>query len=122
MQLLFKTRDRQAQGLRDWALTRVGFVLRRMAWRVAQASVQMTDVDGPRHGVDKRCQVAIVAADGPPLVVTATARDWRTALNQALARALEALKRALRRDQQGRRTQRLFVRDERRADGLRTDG
>lgn len=113
MQLLFKSRDRQAQGLRDWALGRTGFVLRRMAWRVSSASVQMTDVDGHRHGVDKRCQVALVASDGAPVVVTATARDWHSALNHALSRAAEVLKRLFRRAQQGRRTERLFIRHER---------
>ncbi len=114
MQLFFKTRDEQAQGLREWAQVRTKLVLRRMAWRVAHVSVQMSDVDGPRHGVDKRCQVSLVAVDGAPVVVTAVARDWRQALNQALARALEVLKRAFRRSQQSRRAERLFIRDERR--------
>jgi len=113
MQLHFKTADGQARGLREWAMGRMGFVLRRMAWRVSSASVQMSDVDGSRHGVDKRCQVSIVAVDGAPVVVTATARDWRTALNQALARAAEAFKRLLSRVQQGRREERLFIRNER---------
>lgn len=113
MQLLFKTRERQAQGMRDWALERTGFVLRRLSWRVTRASVNLSDVDGPRHGVDKRCQVAIMAVDGSPVVVTATARDWRSALNQALARAAEVLKRQFVREQGGRRSQRLFIRRER---------
>ncbi len=103
MQVLFKTRDPDAQGLRQWAQLRMRAVLRRMAWRVQHASVQMTDVDGPRHGVDKRCQVSIVATDGAPVVVTATARDWHVALNQALARAVEVLKRLFRRRWQARR-------------------
>lgn len=113
MQLLFKTRERQAQGLREWALERTGFVLRRLSWRVSRASVNLSDVDGPRHGVDKRCQVAILAVDGSPVVVTATARDWRSALNQALARAAEVLKRLFHRERGGRRSQRLFIRHER---------
>lgn len=113
MQLLFKTRERQAHGLRDWVLDRTGFVLRRFSWRVSRASVNLSDVDGPRHGVDKRCQVSVVAADGSPVVVTATARDWRSALNQALARAAEALKRLFQREKGGRRSQRLFIRHER---------
>jgi len=113
MQLHFRSRDRQAQQLRGWALLRAKFVLRRMAWRVSHASVQLSDVDGPRHGVDKRCQVAILATDGAPVVVSAMARDWHTALNQALTRALEVLKRLFLRAQQSRRTQRLFIRSER---------
>jgi hypothetical protein len=92
MQLLIKTRHRQAQGLRDWVLVRAGFALRRLAWRVSHASVQMTDVDAPRRGVDKRCRVFLKATDGTPVVVTATARDWQSALNLALARAIEVFK------------------------------
>jgi hypothetical protein len=113
MQLQFRSRDRQAQHLRGWALLRAKFVLRRMAWRVSHASVQLSDVDGPRHGVDKRCLVSILATDGAPVVVSATARDWPTALNQALTRALAVLKRLFLRAQQARRTQRLFIRNDR---------
>ena len=120
MQLLYKSRDRHAQRLRDWALARTKAVLRRMAWRVSQASVQMTDVDGPRHGVDKRCQVSLVATDGAPVVVTATARDWRTALNQALTRALDVLRRVFGRTHDARRAERLFIRDERQAASSRS--
>lgn len=113
MQLLFKTREPQAQGLRGWALERTGFVLRRLSWRIFHASVNLVDVDGPRHGVDKRCQVSILSVDGSPVVVTATARDWRSALNQALARASEVLKRHFQRGKDSRRSQRLFIRSER---------
>lgn len=116
MQLLFQTRDRDALGLRDWALQRLRAVLKRLSWRVSHASVQFTDVDGPRHGVDKRCQVSVVATDGTPVVVSATARDWRVALNLALARVIEALRRSFRRGQQARRAERQFVRQ------LRTSG
>lgn len=110
MQLLFMARDRQAQALRDWVLVRLRFALRRLSWRVARASVQMSDVDGPRHGVDKRCQVSLKAADGTPVVVTATARDWHSAVNLALSRAIDVFKRLSLRTQQSRRTERLFVR------------
>ncbi len=100
MKVLFKTRDQAAQALRDVALSRTSFVLRRMAWRLSQVSVQMTDVNGPRHGVDKRCQVILVPTTGSQVVVTADGRDWRAALNKALARAIEAFKKMFRRGQQ----------------------
>jgi hypothetical protein len=111
--MLFKTRDRHAQVLREWALARTGFALRRMTWRVSQVSVHLSDIDGPRHGVDKRCQVAIVSNDGPPVIITSVARDWRSALNEALTRAVEAVKRLFRRALEGRRSERRFVRNER---------
>lgn len=114
MQLLFKTRDRDAQALRDWAQQRATFVLRRLSWRLSHATVRFTDVDGQRHGIDKRCQVSLVAEDGAPVVVTATARDWRTAFNEALARSASAFRRLFRRALTARRTERRFIRDERR--------
>ncbi len=115
MELLFKARDRHALFLRDWALQRASFVLRRLSWRVTHATVRFSDVDGQRHGVDKRCQVSLVADDGSPVVVTATARDWRTALNEALTRAASAFRRLFGRALDARRTQRRFIRDDRRS-------
>ena len=110
MQLVFKARESEAHRLHDWALRRVALVLRRVAPRVSHACVQLSDVDGPRNGVDKRCHVAIVGVHGAPVIVTVTARDWRTALIQALACATEALKRKLGREQDGRRAARRFIR------------
>jgi hypothetical protein len=101
MKVLFKTRDPQAQTLRDWVQARTVFALRRMAKRLSYAAVQMTDIDGDRNGVGKRCQVTFVPVQGgTPVVVSATARDWRAALNQALARALQAFRRLFERTQQ----------------------
>ncbi|GAA4421245.1 HPF/RaiA family ribosome-associated protein [Acidovorax lacteus] len=110
MQLMFKSRVRDAQPLRPWALARVSFVLRRLAWRAQTATVRLEDVDGPRHGLDKRCSVAIQSGDTPPVLVSATARDWTTALNIALARAAQTWKRLLQRQRDSRRRARSFAR------------
>ena len=59
MQVLFKSRDPQATDLRDLTERRVRFVLRRLGWLVPRAEVQMSDVNGPRGGLDKRCQVEL---------------------------------------------------------------
>lgn len=91
MQVLFKSRHPQATELRDLAERRVRFALRRLGWLVPRAEVQLSDVNGPRGGVDKRCQVALSADGVGPLVVTSVARDWRTALDRALARAARHL-------------------------------
>lgn len=111
--MLFKTRDRHAQVLREWALARTGFALRRLSWRVSQVSVQLSDIDGPRHGVDKRCQVAVVSQDGPPVIITSVARDWHAALNEALPRAVHAVKRMFRRAMGVRRSERRSPRHDR---------
>ena len=99
MQILFETREPEAAPLRRLAETRARFVMRRLSWLVPRAHVQLDDVNGPRGGVDKRCQVALKTENGGSVVVTAMARDWRTALDEALARAARALLKTWRRTQ-----------------------
>lgn len=91
MQVLFKSRHPQATDLRDLTELRVRFVLRRLGWLVPRAEVQMSDVNGPRGGVDKRCQVELLTDGAGSVIVTSVARDWRTALDNALARAARFL-------------------------------
>jgi hypothetical protein len=103
MQVLFKSRDPQATELRDLTERRVRFVLRRIGWMVPRAEVQMSDVNGPRGGIDKHCQVELKTDVAGTVVVSSVASDWRTALNKALARAARFLMRALRRSSDSRR-------------------
>ena len=71
MQVLFKSRHPQAIDLRALTERRVRFVLRRLGWMVSRAEVRMSDVNGPRGGVDKRCQVEL-RTDGTGSVVVAS--------------------------------------------------
>ena len=100
MQVFFNSRDPQRALLRELAVRRVRFVMRRLTWLVPRATVHMADVNGPRGGVDKRCRVEFKTETGTAVVVTAMARDWRCALDTALARAARALLRLWRRDRQ----------------------
>ena len=102
MQVLFKSRHPQATELRDLTERRVRFVLRRLGWLVPRAEVQMSDVNGPRGGVDKRCKVEFKTDNSGTVVVTSLARDWRSALDAALLRAARALVRLWRRGHQRR--------------------
>ncbi len=52
MQVLFKSRHPLASELRDLAERRVRFVLRRLRALVPRAEIQMSDVNGPRGGID----------------------------------------------------------------------
>jgi len=99
MQVIFNSRNGDASDLRDAAVRRVRFVMRRLTWLVPRATVQFTDVNGPRGGVDKRCQVALRTDGRGTVVVTAMARDWHSALDDALSRASRLLLRLCRRDQ-----------------------
>lgn len=103
MQILFKYRSPQAAQLRDLAQRRMRFVFRRLLWLVPQVTVQLSDVNGPRGGVDKRCQVEVKTVNAGTVVVTSMARNWRTALDTALARAAKFVTRRLRRGHDARR-------------------
>lgn len=103
MQVLFKSRHSQATELRDLTERRVRFILRRLGWMVQRAEVQMSDVNGPRGGIDKHCQVELKTDVAGTVVVSSVASDWRTALNKALARAARFLMHALDRGNDSRR-------------------
>ena len=113
MRVLFESRHPQAAELRDQTERRVRFVLRRLGWLVPRADVQMSDVNGPRGGIDKRCQVELRTDGAGSVVVSSVASDWRTALDNALARAARFLMRQWRRGSDSRRMRQRLVDPER---------
>lgn len=97
MQVIFESRDPQAAPLRELAVGRLTFVMRRLGNFVARARLRLSDVNGPRGGVDKRCQVELKTDAGATVVITAASHDWRTAIDDALARAAQVMRRQLQR-------------------------
>ena len=103
MQITFESRDVDGSQLRDVAVERVRFALRRQTALVPHAKVQFSDVNGPRGGVDKRCQVELKTDSAGTVVIASLARDWRTALDRSLIRASRVLTRSLQRIQKPKR-------------------
>ncbi len=103
MQVLFESRDPEGAQYREVAVRRLRFVMRRMAWLVPRARVQLSDVNGPRGGIDKRCQVELKTDQGGTVVITAMAHDWHGALEAALARSSRVLVRMWLRGRQASR-------------------
>jgi hypothetical protein len=95
MQIIFESRDADGSQMREVSVERVRFTLRRLSALVPRAKVQFSDVNGPRGGVDKRCQVEL-STDA--VVIASLARDWRTALDHSLRRATRVLTRSLHRN------------------------
>ncbi|MBX3622477.1 MAG: HPF/RaiA family ribosome-associated protein [Rhizobacter sp.] len=91
MQVLFESSHPQASELRGLAERRLRFVMRRLSWRVPRAWIRLADTNGTRGGIDKQCRVELQAERGGTVVVTAVARDWRSALDIAMARATRTL-------------------------------
>ncbi len=99
MQVIFESRDTDGAQMRDLSVERVRFALRRLTALVPRAKVQFSDVNGPRGGVDKRCQVELSTEVAGTVVIASLAGDWRTALDRSLGRATRVLKRSLQRSQ-----------------------
>lgn len=99
MQVIFESRDADGATMRELSVERVRFALRRLATWVPRAKVQFSDVNGPRGGVDKRCQVELSTEAAGTVVIASLARDWRTALDRSLGRATRVLTRSLQRNQ-----------------------
>lgn len=99
MHIIFESRDDDGHQMRDMSVERVRFTLRRLAPLVPQAKVQFSDVNGPRGGVDKRCQVELKTDGAGTVVIASLAHDWRTALDRSLTRATRVLTRGLQRSQ-----------------------
>jgi hypothetical protein len=99
MQIIFESRAADGTHMRDLSIERVRFTLRRLAALVPRAKVQFSDINGPRGGVDKRCQVELKTDRAGTVVIASLARDWRTALDRALTRATRVLTRGLQRNQ-----------------------
>jgi hypothetical protein len=96
MKVSFELRDLDALPLREAAERRVREVTRRLRWLVPHTRVRLDAVGN--GGVDKLCRLEFATRPGKPVVVTALARDWRTALDRALQgaarRVLSVVRRA----------------------------
>ena len=99
MQITFNSPDSEGRQFHALAEQRARFVLRRLSWLVPQASIRLSDVNGPRGGVDKRCQIEFTTQGSGRIVSTAMAADWRAALEAALARAARRIVRHVQRSQ-----------------------
>ena len=97
MQIIFESRDADGSQMRDVSLQRVRFTLRRLSALVARAKVQFSDINGPRGGVDKRCQIELSTEAVGTVVIASLAQDWRSALEQCLRRATRVLTRGVQR-------------------------
>ena len=112
MQVFFKSHGAQAADLLELSQRRTRFVLRRLDWLVPQATVRISDVNGPRGGIDKRCQVELKTEVAGTAVATSVANNWRSALDDALARAARLVLRLVKRDVDSRRLRQRAIKSE----------
>ncbi len=85
------------QGLRAHVERRLQFALNRFQDRLGRINVHLSDVNGPRGGVDKLCQLRLCVQGLPQIVVRDTEADLYIAVDRATERAGRLLRSQLRR-------------------------
>jgi ribosome-associated translation inhibitor RaiA len=83
------------ESLRRHAERRLGFALGRFDNRVGAVTVRLSDLNGPRGGIDKECRIHLRLAKRPSLVVRCTESDAYDAIGMGAERAGRAVAREL---------------------------
>jgi putative sigma-54 modulation protein len=81
--------------LKDYIGRRVHFSLGRFAGKIRSLSIRLADVNGPRGGVDKGCDVRVDVGIRPEVVVSERQAKIHAAIAFALDRAERAVQRQL---------------------------
>lgn len=75
------------EGLRAHLQYRLNFALWRFQDRIARVAVRLSDVNGPRGGVDKVCRLRVRLHGMPDVVIEDTEADLYMAISRAADRA-----------------------------------
>jgi putative sigma-54 modulation protein len=84
-----------AVAIKDKVKERVTFHLERFEQRLTAVLVRVADVNGPKGGPDKRCQVTVHAGSAGTSTVVTTGSTSELAVDDALTRVVQALSRRL---------------------------
>ena len=90
------------EGLQMHALRRIRFALDWARHDVRIVDVRLSDVNGPRGGIDKACQIRIPLAGHPLIVVEDIDADLYAAIDRAAGRCERTLARRLGRHREHR--------------------
>lgn len=83
------------QSIQNHLQRRIEFALDRLRGRVRRVCVRLSDVNGRRGGIDKRCQLQVQLADSGEVVVADVQRDLYVAMTRAVDRAAAAVVRRM---------------------------
>ncbi len=84
---------RHHDGLFALAAERTHAALGRFASQVRSVALRLSDENGPRGGVDRRCVAEVQLVDGQRLVTHELSADWGEAVGNAVGRAAGMLRR-----------------------------
>jgi len=80
---------------RDYVGQKLGMKLGKFAPSIERISVRLTDVNGPRGGVDQRCRVKVVLSGLPSVLVERRHVNMEAAIDTALHATEEAVRRVV---------------------------
>jgi len=87
-----------AETLREYAVRRLSFALRRFGHRIHHVTVRLVDLNGPRRGIDSRCSITADLVGGRRIFVDATTAWPFASVSRAAGRLNAAVSRELRRE------------------------
>lgn len=90
-------------GLRNHCERRLRFALGPASGKLRNVAVRLSDVNGPRGGVDKRCTIRAIVPGAPPVVIAQYETDIYIAIDRAADRIARSLSRRMQRVWQDRR-------------------
>lgn len=103
MKLTVRLRDMDdAAGLKELVEKKISFAIDRISPKIDELSVVVSDTNGPRGGVDKRCSIRGVLGGGQPVSVDEQGADARSAVNCAVKSLRVSILRRMSRSRRGR--------------------
>lgn len=113
MQIDIQARDFSlTDALRSHAERRLRFALACCDDHIQRVVIQLSDINGPRGGADKRCHLQVVLEGLPDVVIEDIEADLYVAIDRAVGRARRTVARKLDRQQSLLRQGRLQLSDE----------
>lgn len=82
-------------GLRDYTQKRVAYALSHSTQHIQRIQVRLMDINGPRGGVDKRCQIEVHLKGLSTVVVEDIEDDLYVAIDRAVERMGRTITRRL---------------------------
>lgn len=89
--------------LREHVERRLRFAFDRGGQRIRRILVRLSDVNGPRGGKDKRCQLKLSLEQSPEVIIEETQSDLYAAVDRAARRAAVSVARRFSRKRAHRR-------------------
>lgn len=89
--------------LRAHIRRRILFALGRFGARIAQVTVRLLDLNGPKGGVDKMCRIEAHLAGTKPVVIEEVGPELRPAVDRSIRRIERAVARRIDRARDPRR-------------------